>query len=346
VVAGLQARMHQEKGPDLPQVHIPRLGITAEEAKTLEDALKSNPDILTLRENLIDYYFEANIHSNDPALEERREEHILWLIEHHPESSLAGSPEAEIMPRLSSRTTDGYQRAKQLWLDQTARNPDNPAILRNAGFFMLLSDRDQARELLEKVLLLTPLDRIVSLRLAQSYQLERMERKSPADNDALAQKALAIRERGLQGAKPEERFEELGDLAAAAFEAGDIPKAEQYAKELIQTAPQHAGNWNYGNAVHKANIVLGRVALRRDDVTAAKQYLLAAGETPGSPQLDSFGPNMTLAKELLEKNEREVVLTYLASCSKFWEMGGKDLKKWTATIKSGGMPDFGANLLY
>ena len=55
---------------------------------------------------------------------------------------------------------------------------------------------------------------------------------------------------------------------------------------------------------------------------------------------------MTLAKELLEKGEREVVLTYLQSCAKFWKMGGDQLRSWTATIKGGGIPDFGANLLY
>ena len=48
---------------------------------------------------------------------------------------------------------------------------------------------------------------------------------------------------------------------------------------------------------------------------------MAAGATPGSPQLDSFGPNMTLAKELLEKGQPDVVLHYFALCKNFWEDG-------------------------
>jgi tetratricopeptide (TPR) repeat protein len=337
----LQAKPQDQSFPGIP---LP--GIIAAEAKTLEIGLKTNPDNLSSREKLIQYCFIANIKLRDFALEEKREEHVFWLIEHHPESYLAGSPEAEIMPGLSSRTTEAYQHGKQLWADQVAKNSDSPVVLLNASDFMFLSDRDRSRELLEKVLLINPQNKMASSRLAQSYEMEREASKSSQENEALSQKALFIRERGLQNANSEQRFDSLGDPATAAFEAGDIPKAEQYTRELVQMAPHYKQSWNYGNAIHKGNIVLGRIALRRGDIPSAKQHLLAAGETPGSPPLDSFGPNMTLPKELLEKNEREAVLTYFESCAKFWKVGGKDLKNWAAMIKGGGMPDFGANLVY
>ena len=70
-----------------------------------------------------------------------------------------------------------------------------------------------------------------------------------------------------------------------------------------------------------------------------------AGRTPGSPQLNSFGPNMLLAKELLEKGEREKVLVYFALCAKFWQSGSVQLKLWSTQVKLGSDPDFGANLL-
>jgi hypothetical protein len=336
----------QAKSQDQALPVIPPPAITAEEAKSLELGLKTNPDNLSSREKLIQYYFMENIRLRDSALEEKREEHVFWLIEHHPESHLAGSPEAEIMPGLSSRTTQAYQHGKQLWADQVAKNSKSPAVLLNAADFMFLWDRDNSRELLEKVLLINPQDKMASSRLAQSYELEREAGRSSQENEALSQTALSIRERGLQNADSEERFDGLDALASTAFEAGDIPKAEQYARELLQMAPQHKQSWNYGNAIHKGNIVLGRIALRHGDIPSAKQYLLAAGATPGSPQLDSFGPNMTLAKELLEKNEGEVVLAYLESCGKFWKLGGKNLKDWTAMIRGGAVPDFGANLIY
>ena len=86
--------------------------------------------------------------------------------------------------------------------------------------------------------------------------------------------------------------------------------------------------------------------MQSGDVTNAKKYLLEAGKTTGSAQLNSFGPNMTLAKELLEKGEKETVLKYFESCAKFWALGKTRLSGWTLEVKAGKIPDFGANLRY
>ena len=110
--------------------------------------------------------------------------------------------------------------------------------------------------------------------------------------------------------------------------------------------PDFKENWNYGNAIHKMNIARGRIALKEGDVEKAKISLIAAGETKGSPQLDSFGPNMTLAKALLKKGEKEVVIQYFDLCGNFWENKFSRLNKWKAIVEKGGIPDFGANLKY
>lgn len=49
-------------------------------------------------------------------------------------------------------------------------------------------------------------------------------------------------------------------------------------------------------------------------VDAAKAYLLATGKSQGSPQLNSFGPNMSLAKDLFEAGERQAVVTFFDDC--------------------------------
>jgi len=92
--------------------------------------------------------------------------------------------------------------------------------------------------------------------------------------------------------------------------------------------------------------VLGRIALRQGQIKLAKEYLLKAGQTPGSPQLNSFGPNMSLARDLAEKGEKDVVVEYFDQCRKFWRMGTDKLDKWTKEVRVGIMPDFGANLVY
>jgi hypothetical protein len=55
---------------------------------------------------------------------------------------------------------------------------------------------------------------------------------------------------------------------------------------------------------------------------------------------------MSLAKELLEKDQREPVLQYFELCRKFWKMGGERLDQWTKDVKAGQAPDFGGNLAY
>jgi len=107
------------------------------------------------------------------------------------------------------------------------------------------------------------------------------------------------------------------DLALAALEAGQVDLAKKHAAQTLRKNTDRK-NWNYGNIIHNANQILGRSALREGKLADAKTYLLRGGATPGSPQLNSFGPQMQLARELLEKGEKEPVLQYLDLVSKFW----------------------------
>jgi hypothetical protein len=152
---------------------------------------------------------------------------------------------------------------------------------------------------------------------------------------------------GIREAKnEEERFYHLGRAAKELFEQGKIQEATQSAKELLQIAESYKGNWNYGNAIQDGNLVLGRIAVRDGKIDIAKSYLVAASKSPGSPQMDSFGPNVSLAKDLLEKGEIETVINYFTACKVFWKLADGKLDTWIAVSKEGKIPVFGANLLY
>ena len=161
---------------------------------------------------------------------------------------------------------------------------------------------------------------------------------------ATPQEQLAALEKKTTGLSGKELFYKLPDLAKRAFNAGDINKSEAYSQQLLQMAPQYPKDWNYGNAIYYGNFVLGRVAVQQGNLVQAGQYLLAAGATPGSPQLNSFGPNMSLAKELIEKGQSDVVLQYFALCKNFWKMDRGKLDEWSATVRGGGIPDLTGNL--
>jgi len=145
---------------------------------------------------------------------------------------------------------------------------------------------------------------------------------------------------------PQERFYALNDAAKESFVVGNVEDATKYAEELMTLLPKFPGDWNYGNAVQDANLVLGRIAVKEGRIDEAKRYLIAAGNSPGSPQMNSFGPNVSLAKDLLEKGERDVAIQYLELCRRFWTMDRGRLEKWIQEIKAGKIPDFGANLVY
>ena len=144
----------------------------------------------------------------------------------------------------------------------------------------------------------------------------------------------------------QERFYLLNAAAKQSLVAGNVSDAEKFAQELIALAPQFKGDWNYGNAIQDANLVLGSVAVKSGHLDEAKRLLLEAGKSPGSPRMKSFGPNMSLAKDLLEKGEREAVVEYFELCRKFWKMDTGRLDQWSQQAKAGKIPDFGANLVY
>lgn len=146
--------------------------------------------------------------------------------------------------------------------------------------------------------------------------------------------------------REEEKFYALNDAAKESFEVGKIEEARKYAKDLLTLSEKFPNDWNYGNAIQDGNLVLGRIALKDGRTEEAKQFLLKAGKSPGSPQMDSFGPNMSLARDLVEKGERDVVLEYFQLCGVFWKMGHEQLDQWTKDVKAGKTPDFGANLVY
>jgi len=143
-----------------------------------------------------------------------------------------------------------------------------------------------------------------------------------------------------------ERFCALGPAAKKALGKGETEKARKLAEELERLTPKYQKQRSCGNAIQNANQVLGRIALAEGDVAAAKKRLLASADSKGSPQMNSFGPNMQLAKELLAKGEKDVVLAYFERCGTFWEMGGDRLAAWAEAVRKGKTPDFGANLRY
>lgn len=144
-----------------------------------------------------------------------------------------------------------------------------------------------------------------------------------------------------------ERFKLLPDLAVFAAKSGDLRKANELGEEILISAERYRKMSSaYGNALFYGHFVAGWVALSRGDEVGAAKELLRAGETPGSPVLRSYGPDMSLAKRMLDSGDRKTVIAFLRRCQSFWPEGAKRLEEWIGIIEHGGTPEFGANLVY
>ncbi|MCO6045616.1 RNA polymerase subunit sigma-24 [Aeoliella sp. ICT_H6.2] len=335
-------------------------GLSPGEVQPLEDGLGESPCEAATRILLLGYYFLGQRQS--PAARESRLEHALWLIEHAPATKTAGSPEAYFLEREDAAA---YLQASELWLDQVDKHPHHPAVLGNAASFFLLNDRQQSESLYQEAQRLDPENPAWSERLGQLYSLPTKGQDSPPEHRA-GQALRAFREsesareaeanNGNQQESQEARARRfvsrmhlLPQMAKAAVAAGELEQAERYATELLTLAEDEEFSppeRRDGNAIHYANLVLGQCALRAGDEEGAKQYLLASGRIKGSPNLCSFGPNMSLAKELLEHGEPTAVLEYFELCRGFWKSHEAQLDQWIEEVQRGEVPDFGANLSY
>ncbi len=311
--------------------------LSAEDVKALEQKINETPDDIDSRIKLVGSCWDQRFGNSESATLFRQQ--ALWLIEHAPEHEIHSSPYCSL-----DRIIDGnaFSKGRDLWIKQVEAAPENVAILGNAAHYLLQADRKTAEEYLLRAQKLDPENIRWCERLAQIYSLNRKV-DSGAANRALAVKELAQLEKAYEMASLLERDPLQADLAKAAFAAGEYEKARETAMRMVE----HPGQgWNSGNNVHHGNMVLGLVALHEGDLEAAKKYLIESGKTKGSPQLDSFGPNMILAKALLEKGETDAVIEYFTLCGNFWEMDRGKLKQWSALAKQGIVPDFGANLRY
>lgn len=138
----------------------------------------------------------------------------------------------------------------------------------------------------------------------------------------------------------EARFNALPSAAVAAYDLRQYDEARELAREALGALTRYRGLWSAGNAIHDGHMTLGLVALRDGDVSEAVVQLRLAGETPGSPQLGSFGPSMKLARALLLEGQTAPVLAYLEQCRRFWGMGSTWLDVWEAKVRAGQVPNF------
>lgn len=322
---------------DVSSLEIRGSRLTAEEAESLEKQIEKDPNDISSRTILLSYYSRRQY--QDKSAREAKQKHVLWLIMNSPEAEVLTTPNGRLDSFLEK---EAYSQGKEAWINQLKKKPENLKLLESSANFFLQHDRELAEQSLQKARSLDMKNPKWPKQLGLLYSLGMMRKSLTAKTDA-AGKALEQYEIAYELSTESQRDALLQSLAKAALAAGKNEKAKEYAEKMLS---RNSPGWNYGNNIHFGNIILGKMALASNDIEQAKKYLIEAGKTPGSPQLNSFGPDMSLANELLQKGEKDVVLEYFELCSKFWKREGylQKLNKWSAEVKEDKIPDFGFNL--
>jgi len=348
---------------------------TPEQAEEWEKQVKANPEDLATRDKLVGYYSDLflNLLLKNPLpegedkkrLEEAADKGLaqaIWIVQRVPDKL---PPQTQTEVGFFFNPAIDYQSRmasyKALWLKEVQEHPGNAAVIKNAMDPFFSVDPDLVDSLIKQGRAIAPQDpdwdrsQKINKDSRKAKEEREAEMKKARDEiavtiqkdteEAAAQagkRARELRDRyesaeaKLAGVKDAEtRFAWLPDAAKAAWAVGEDAKAQAYAEEMLREAPQYQSTWAYGNAIYTGHDILGRIALKHGETEEAKRELLAAGTTPGSPQLDTFGPDLTLAGELVKAGEERAVLRFLDAIAKFWKSERDNISGWKERIEQG-----------
>ena len=275
----------------------------------------------------------------DGGADHARERHALLaeLIEGDPGHPALASPAGQ--PNHHGDPS-GDARLKRQWGSKLAIDPAYE-VLRNAAKFNTHADPQLAEATLRRWAEAFPQHVEPKKRLAQFLMLDSRAGVEPLGAAARerAAEALALLQEVKRHTPATQAVLVVQEIAEAALAAGEDDVAREAAERLLDPGfadPQNA--WNAGNRTFDAHHVLGHLALRRGDPDAAATHLRAAGETIGSPQLNSFGPDLSLADALLQEGRRDEVVGFLRDIGAFWNGRDEKIGDWIALIEAGRTP--------
>jgi tetratricopeptide (TPR) repeat protein len=293
--------------------------LNLEDAERLLEELKTTPDDLERRVRLLG--FADSMKSIDPKWSDVFLDQLRWCIENEPRSELHALALFDVEP--SSAVSEAICAA---WQAALARHPGDSTVLQHACLGLLRGGK-------------------VEVTRALFEQLQRLDPRNPGWLSTLgrvfarcpeaAEFALVAHERALALQHPREA-DTVNETAELAFKLQRFERARELALELLEMARDSELGWMLGNAQYHGHRILGLIALAHGDVAAAERELLESGRTVGSPQLNSFGPELDLANALLQLGRTDAVIEFLWLCERFWK--SQRLFKFIAAIYAGERP--------
>jgi len=146
-----------------------------QEIANLESHVLQNPEDIEARTELLQLYLDAALPSPgiDSVRRSLRLQHILYLVQHHPEAAASASKAAYVY-----RTNGPYANAadhdavRDQWLAAVQGHPGNSAVTMNAVKFLEKEDQDDAERVLRRSVDAAPDNREVAANLGFLYATE------------------------------------------------------------------------------------------------------------------------------------------------------------------------------
>jgi len=148
--------------------------LSPEELATLEAKVRASPEDWASRLRLLSHYREfANFPINDgPATRAARLQHIIYLVEHHPEAIGGGSELAYVFRSGSQYASEeDHELLRRLWLRQIEVRPNDVPVLLSAVSFLFVEHKAEAEEQLKHGIAGNPRNHRIAANLGFLYAM-------------------------------------------------------------------------------------------------------------------------------------------------------------------------------
>ncbi len=146
-----------------------------QEAANLESHVLQNPEDMDARAELLQIYLDTApaSHNDDPGRRSVRLQHILYLVEHHPEAAASASKVAYVYrDKGPYANVSDHEAVRDQWLAAVQGHPKNTAVIMNAAKFLETEDPDDAEQVLRRALDGEPENRKLAANLGFLYAME------------------------------------------------------------------------------------------------------------------------------------------------------------------------------
>ncbi len=305
---------------------------------SIEDIEGIDPSDEAFQCKLLGYYFKSRITRSEDR--SKFSKLVFQMISTYPEHEICGTAFTQLLTVIDGQSA--FAEGRDRWSKEMQKNESNVNVLENAASYLFFEDPEFAKRIYKQCESLQPTNYKWKERLAAIESCARSE-EDLEDIPSALQTLLLYEKAYFCCTQSEQRLYMLTKMPKAAINAQLPFKTSAYAIELLELAKQFENNWNYGNAIYEGNVALGKVALDDNNLALAKHYLQKAGETTSSPQLSSFGPDLSLAQEFLARGERKTVLEFLEKIELIWQ--SSLVKNWIKQLQDGGCPDLTVKFL-